>query len=231
MKKLSGLLAMFLMSAGANAAQQLSYSGQLTSGTGSFQAGNAFSGQFTFNPLSPDQISFSQQTPPYTGLVLRYLNNLPASVAINGGQPVVGDGKVTLGFDDDENVTQAVIDDSNLSGVVTPGIYDMVNLFDANLQFNGTEFDGMIFGVFAAFAADTFTIEDIQNQNYQRILNLDLQPLAVFFRFENLVNGVAADRGIGLINQYSITTVPLPGAAWLFGSALAGLAFRSRKSV
>lgn len=229
MRKLSGLLAMFLMSAGAHAAQQLSYSGQLISGTGSFQAGYAFSGQFTFNPLSPDQIGFSQETPPYTGLVLRYLNNLPASVAINGGQPVVGDGNVVLGFDDDVNVTQAMIDNVGLNGGVQPGLFDMANLFDINLRPSDTGVDGVNFGVYAAFAADTFTPQDIQNQNYQRIIDLDLQPLLVFFRIENLVKGVAVDRGIGLIDQYNVAAVPLPGAVWLFGSAFAGLALRLRK--
>ncbi|MDD1621336.1 MAG: hypothetical protein LUQ11_07625 [Methylococcaceae bacterium] len=225
MKKLSGLLAMFLMSAGTNAAQQLSYSGHLLhhAADGSSIVGGAFYGQFTFNPESPDLGAY--QTSPYPRIELTYSSNQSSSWTVEGGQPVIGNSKIELHFVDNFAIDQALIDQVGLHGAVQPGIYDAADISSAAWA----SIDSVSYYLLALFAADTFTGADIQNQNYRGILAQDLNPLFVGFRVQDTLGGQPDFVGAGVIENYSVAAVPLPGAAWLFGSALAGLALRLRK--
>jgi len=230
MNKLICAVAILLTSTGASATEQLSYDGHLIFGTGNFQAGEAFSGQFTFNPSSPDWVGYSQNTPPYTGLVLDYRNNTSSSVVINGSQPLIGNARFALGFDTNVNVTQPMIDYVGLNGKINPGIYDDANLFSIQYQdINKPLGDVTIFGIYAAFAVSTFSATDIQNKNYQNIFNQNLQPLALWFRIDNLNGGVTQSTGIGSINQYNVAAIPVPAAVWLFASGLIGLPGLARK--
>ncbi len=181
MKKLSSLLTMLLLSTGAHAAQQLSYNGHLISDAGSFHAGDAFSGQFTFNPDSPDLSAY--QTPPNVSrprIELTYLNNYSSSVAINGGQPIIGNYKIEVHFENDLALTQDMINSIGLQGRIAPGTYDTADISDTSHNPSWTS--ATTFYVMALFAQDTFTATEIQNQNYQSIFGLNLNPVFLAFR-------------------------------------------------
>lgn len=91
-------------------------------------------------------------------------------------------------------------------------------------------FDSLAFGVSALFAANTFSLDGVNAPSPQAILN-SAQPLYLVFQFdlfdatnERFLNGA------GLLEHYSLTEVPLPGAVWLFGSVLLGWQINRRKS-
>lgn len=222
MKTLVGLLAIFLTSSVANASVQLSFSGHLLTSSGNFQAGDAFAGQFTINPTAPDISTY--QTPPQASrprLELTYLNNRSSSVALNGGVALIGNDKIEVHFENDFTLTDAMINDAGFQGLVTAGIYDMADISDtAGFPQSPTiNFMGL-----ALFPQNTFTAEHIQNQDYLGIFDLDLQPVFLGFRIRE--NGVGMIAAYGKIENASVNAVPLPGAFWLFGSALAGVRLR-----
>ncbi|MDP3333843.1 MAG: hypothetical protein Q8Q40_03610 [Methylococcaceae bacterium] len=237
MKKLSGAIAMLLISSGANAAQLVSYDGTFISGTGSIAANQLFSGEFTFDiNSSPSFVEYDSptHTPPYSRVELKY-ENTPRSVVINGGQPIFyNNGYFNVVVDDNFQIDQNTINEAGLNGVVQADTYDYVEFeydspyttFDQNDElYNGAEFS-----LFAIFDKNTFTFDSLQSQGYQSIYALT--PIFQGFFIQKATNGVLDFRGTGRIDHFNVTEVsqvPVPGAAWLFGSALAGLALRLRK--
>lgn len=91
--------------------------------------------------------------------------------------------------------------------------------------------DTLAFTVSALFAADTFGLDGVNAPNPQAILN-SVQPLYLVFQFDLFdVTNERFLNGAGLLEHYSLTEVPLPGAVWLFGSVLLGWQASRRKHV
>lgn len=225
MKKLCSVLAIYLFSSAANAAVQFSYSGHLITGSTSYQVGDTFFGQFTINPDAPDLSAY--QTPPNVStprIELTYLNNASSSIAINGGAVKQGNDKIEVHFENDLVLTQAMINGVGLQGLINPGIYDTADISDTHIAADNTSANFM---VLVLFSADSFTATHIENQDYAGILALNLSPSFAAFR----IHGASELGATGVLDNYSITAVPLPATAWLFGSALAGLAFKRRRVV
>ncbi len=223
MKRLAKLLAVLLLSSTANAAQQLSYNGHLLTDSGNFHVGDTFAGQFSFNPDSPDLSAY--QTPPNVSsprIELSYLHKQSSSIAINKEPALLGNYKIEVHFENDFTLTQAMINGIGLNGRVAAGTYDMADISDSS---NDPASINTTYTIMALFAQDTFTATDIETQNYQGIFDTDLQPVFYAFQIRS-----AGNVSIGSIDHYAIAAVPLPGAVWLFGSAFAGLAWRSRRS-
>lgn len=89
--------------------------------------------------------------------------------------------------------------------------------------------DTIAIAVSALFAADTFSLDGVNAPNPQTILNLSKLKFLVF-QFD--LFDVTNDRfmsGAGLLESYSLTEVPVPGAVWLFGSVLLGWQLGRRK--
>jgi len=235
MKKLSGALAMLLVSSGVNAAQLVTFDGAFISGTGSIAANQLFSGEFTIDITAPESVDYDSPShnPPYSRIELGYWN-APVSVVLNGGQPIVSNDSIYINIEDNsELVTQPTIDLHGFTGAFQPGTYDFVSVdFDGpNAQFNQNGlYNGTEFSLIALFNKDTFTLSSLQSQGYQGLF--DLNPIFLGFETKKATNGVLDFHGAGRIDNFKVTevaSVPLPGAAWLFGSALAGLALRLRK--
>lgn len=222
MKTLVGLLAIFLTSSVANASVQLSFSGHLLTSSGNFQAGDAFAGQFTINPTTPDISAY--QTPPQASrprLELTYLNNRSSSVALNGGAALIGNDKIEVHFENDFTLTDAMINAIGFQGHVTAGTYDMADISDTS---GFPQSPAINFAVLALFPQNAFTAAHVQNQDYLGLFELDLQPLFLGFAISERNAGTTA--AYGLIENASVNAVPLPGAFWLFGSALAEVRLR-----
>ena len=237
MKKRSGLLALLLISTGANAAQQFTYSGDFISGTGGIVAGNTFSGQFTFNVTSPNENRYSPGTPPSSAdWNLKYWENTASSLVVNGLPFDVGNHLINISLQDNLiDVDDATIAQHGLTGYLNPGIYDFVGFemgsFGNQYASNSDLLFGMDFSVGAVFRADKFTSSDIQTQSVQSLLAST--PELFFFEVDRKLNDGTDFHGSGIVRNARITevaAVPLPGAFWLFGSAIAGLALRLRRS-
>ena len=220
MKKLYGLLAIYLFSSAANAAVQLSFGGNLITESVSYHIGDTFSGQFTINPYSPDLSAY--QTPPR--IELTYLNNASSSIAVNGGVAKQGNDKIEVHFENDLELTEAMINGIGLQGWINPGIYDTADISDTHIADNNSATNFM---VLVLFSADSFTATHIENQDYAGILALDLSPSFAAFRIRNS-SEVAVT---GVFDRYAITAVPLPASLWLFGSALAGLVLKRKRGI
>lgn len=134
MKKLYGLLAVYLFSSAANAAVQFSFGGHLITESTSYHIGDTFSGQFTLNPDTPDLSAY--QTPPNVStprIELTYLNNASSSIAVNGGVAKQGNDKIEVHFENDLELTQAMINSVGLQGRINPGIYDTADISDTHI--------------------------------------------------------------------------------------------------
>jgi hypothetical protein len=225
MKKLCGLIAIYLFSSTANAAVQFSYSGHLITGSASFQVGDTFSGQFTLNPDTPDLSAY--QTPPNVStprIELTYLNNASSSLAVNSGAAKQGNHKIEVHFQNDFLLTQAMIDSAGLQGLVSVGTYDFADIGDRHIASDGSFTS---FAVAAFFADNSFTAAHIENQDYAGIFALNLSPSFILFSMRHSSEAFV----MAIVDHYAITAVPLPATVWLFGSALAGLALKRRRAV
>lgn len=225
MNKLSGILASLLLSTAANATT-LNYGGHLLFDAGNFHAGDSFSGQITLDPLSPDISAY--QVPPTVSrprLELTYLTNQSSSVAINNGPVMVGNDKLEVHFENDWVLTQDMINSFGLQGLILPGVYDVADAGDTSHDPAWTSYTS--YSLLAVFAANSFTAADIETQNYLGIMNLDLQPLFLGFAIKDSSSNAIAR---GVIESFNITAVPLPGAAWLFGSVVAGLTLLRKRA-
>ncbi|PPD34264.1 MAG: hypothetical protein CTY19_05290 [Methylomonas sp.] len=187
--------------------------------------------------------------------------NKSASVSINGDQPLLSSAPIEVKIaDNSEQFMSGPIYDqsgnviggtySTASGIVSSSIYDVVSIetmqstpssrpfswppgFEPLLGDNviPEHVDTLAFTVSALFAPDTFSLDGVNAPNPQAILN-SAQPLYLVFQFdlfdttnERFLNGA------GLLENYSLTEVPLPGTLWLFGSVLLGWQINRRKSV
>ncbi|BBL60169.1 PEP-CTERM sorting domain-containing protein [Methylomonas koyamae] len=227
MKKLYGLLAVYLFSSAANAAVQFSFGGHLITESTSYHIGDTFSGQFTLNPDTPDLSAY--QTPPNVStprIELTYLNNASSSIAVNGGVAKQGNDKIEVHFENDLELTQAMINSVGLQGRINPGIYDTADISDTHIADDNSATNFM---VLVLFSADSFTATHIENQDYAGILDLDLSPSFAAIRIRNRNSSEPAATGV--LDHYSITAVPLPASLWLFGSALAGLVLKRKRGI
>lgn len=225
MKKLYGLLAIYLFSSAANAAVQFSFGGHLITESASYDIGDTFSGQFTINPYSPDLSAY--QTPPNVStprMELTYLNNTSSSVAINNGPAKFGNTKIEVHFENDFVLTEAMINGVGLQGRVNAGSYDMADISDRHIANDGSFTS---FTVMVLFSADSFTATPIETQDYAGIFALNLLPSFAVLRIRNSSEVSVT----GVFDHYKITSVPLPVTVWLFGSAIAGLALQRRRVV
>jgi|GEM_PF-1783149 len=236
MKKLSGAIAMLLISSGANAAQLVPYDGTFISASG-IEVTQLFSGEFTFDiTSSPSFVEYDSptHTPPYSRVELKY-ENTPRSVVINGGQLFsYNSGFFNVVVEDNFQLDQNTINEVGLNGVIQADTYDFVGFqYDApNTTFDQNDelYNGAEFSLFAIYDKNTFTLDSLQNQGYQSIYALN--PIFFGFFIQQATNGVLDFRGVGRVEHFNgteVSQVPVPGAAWLFGSALAGLALRLRK--
>lgn len=186
--------------------------------------------------------------------------NQSASVSINGDQPLLSSAPIEVRIiDNSEQFKSGAIYDqdgnviggrsSTAAAFVTSSIYDVVSIETLQMtpsskpftgipglagEFPGVVFpspsDTLAFTVSALFAPDTFSLDGVNVPSPQAILN-SAQPLYLVFQFdliddtnERILNGA------GLLENYSLTEVPLPGAVWLFGSVLLGWQLNRRKS-
>jgi hypothetical protein len=186
--------------------------------------------------------------------------NKSASVSINDDQPLLSSAPVEVKIaDNSEQFKSEPIYDqdgdviggkySTAAAFVTSSIYDVVSIETLQMtpsskpftgfpglagEFLGVVFpspsDTLAFTVSALFAANTFSLDGVNAPSLQAILN-SAQPLYLVFQFDLFdVTNERFLNGAGLLENYSLTEVPLPGTVWLFGSVLLGWQLNRRKS-
>lgn len=196
-----------------------------------------------------------------TTYFFEFNQNKSASVNIKGDQPLISSAPVEIKIADnseqfisgpiyDQNGNPIGVRQSTASAFVPSSIYDVVSI--ETIQFKpsskpltgipaligappgivlSSPSDTLAFTVSALFTANTFSLDRVNAPNTQTILN-SAQPLYLVFQFE--LFDVTNDRflnGAGLLENYSLTEVPLPGTVWLFGSVLLGWHASRRKLV
>jgi hypothetical protein len=186
--------------------------------------------------------------------------NKSASVSINGDHPLISAAPVEVKIaDNSEQFISGPIYDqdgnviggrySTASAFVPSSIYDVVSIETMQITPSSRPFswpsgfepllggnivpeyvDTLAFTVSALFAANTFSLGGVNAPIPQAILN-SAQPLYLVFQFdlfdatnERFLNGA------GLLENYRLTEVPLPGTVWLFGTMLLGWQLNRRKS-
>ncbi len=205
MDKVIGVLTLALLSTSANAIE-LNFSSTLNYGTGLLEKGDELSGAFSFDLANPDKID---------GLLLDYTTN--ASGFVTTGDESISSNKVSLEFyDNTTDITQENIDALGFSNLIAPGSYDMVEI-----RGNGPlAIFSVDFALLALYADNTF-----EDAGYDHNNLFDYTP--EFIGFQIGEQGSPA-YGAGKADA-SLSSVPVPAAFWLFGSALAGLAVRTKK--
>ncbi|AMK76689.1 MULTISPECIES: hypothetical protein [Methylomonas] len=235
MKLLSALLATFLYSASAHAALEFTFSGDFVN----FTSGN-FSGQLTFDALSPSSSNFFPASGGESAsLRLGYSLSAPLSILVNSQALTIDNDHVVLNIlDNATSITDDLIASHGFTGHVTAGIYDMLTLsMESSInQYDdtGSLVSGAEFSVTAFFDQSLLGGADLNPPKLQGLFGL---PDPKYFVFEiNRKLGDGADYvGAGIIKASDIVEipvvkpVPLPGAVWLFGSVIAGLGLRMRK--
>ncbi len=190
-----------------------------------------------------------------TSYFFNFNQDQSASVSINNGQPLHSSFPIEVQITDnsehfmsgpvyDENGNVIGEKHSTAETFVPSTIYDVVSIettppskpFTAPPEPNillGDTFptppDITVFGIYALFAADTFSLDGANAPSQQSILSLS-QPLFLVFNFTQVTNGQFIN-STGLLDSYNLTEVPLPGTIWLFVSVLMGWQFGRRKSV
>ncbi|MCQ8117466.1 hypothetical protein [Methylomonas rosea] len=228
MKILSALLATFLYSANAIAALEFTFSGDFVN----FTSGN-FSGQLTFDVLSPD---YNDSAPGDLRLI--YSHATSSSVLVNSQPFAVDNHDITLYlFDNASALTEEELASRGLTGVIEPKGYDTVTVSMAssnNQYYENGLVSGAEFSLTAFFRQDTFDATDLETHNYQDLLGLP-EPQYLVFEINRKLGDATDFRGVGVVTAKdfrfnpSPEPVPLPGAVWLFGSVIAGLGLRMRK--
>lgn len=185
--------------------------------------------------------------------------NKSASVSINSDQPLLSSAPVEVKISDnteqfisgpiyDQNGNPIGARQSTASAFVPSSIYDVVSIETMQITPSSKPLNGisgligdipglvfpspsetLAFSVSALFDANTFSLDGVNAPNPQTILSLT-QPLYLVFQFglfdatnERFMNGA------GLLESYSLSEVPVPGAVWLFGSVLLGWQLARRK--
>lgn len=189
-----------------------------------------------------------------TSYLYQFNQHQSASVSINGEQPFLSSAPIDVRIiDNSERFTFGPVYDQNgnvigehlstAAAFVPSSIYDVVSIetvqitpsskpFDSTLpgdNITAGNFDLIGLSVFALFDANTFSLDGVNAPNPQNILSLS-QPMYLLFQFGHF--DVTNDRfmnGAGLLENYSLTEVPVPGAVWLFGSVLLGWQSGRRK--
>lgn len=232
MRKLTTLLAILLASSNAQAALQINYSGNFVA----FLSGS-FSGQLIFDPLAPEFVGYSSGIPPESGnLFLSYGGNTVSNAAQVNGQAIsILNTPLYVSFEDNVVVTQADIDSHGYNGLAVPGTYDFFSLgfepFDNQYDANDNLISGISLSLTGIFASTAFTNNDLLNPNLAVLMDLS-NPIYPLFEIQRSLNDGQDFRGAGVITDITasqVSNVPLPGAAWLFGSILVGLGLTQRR--
>ncbi|WP_026602931.1 hypothetical protein [Methylomonas sp. 11b] len=238
MKILSALLATFLYSANATAALEFTFSGDFVN----FSTGN-FSGQVTVDVLSPSSSDvFPASGSESASLRLGYSLSAPLSILANGQALEIDNDHAVLNIVDNTTISEAQINSQGFTAAqVMPGTYDILTLHmeSASNQYdeNGLLVSGAEFSVTAFFNQLLLGGVDLDPTKLPSLFGLAFADNLKFLVFEvNRKLGDSEDfRGAGIITASDIvdthvfTPVPLPGAAWLFASVIAGLGLRMRK--
>jgi len=247
MKKTIGLLALCMTTAGANAATtvdtsqfssanpgvvQMDLSGNFSFSRGNILPGEAFTSRFTFNLSQPNGYTL-QGAYPNAELRLTWQN---AQGFVDSNNQHID--ATYPGFDFYDNflgLTDEIINENGFNGLVTAGIYDVVGW---NADSAGAQFDpltnkltqGTEFFMIALFDKDTFIIDPNTPFNYADVMTMTANPIFLGFGMQKVNNGIEDFRAAGELSTLTISSVPLPASFWLFGSAIAGLALRLRRS-
>lgn len=212
--------------------------------------GDSFNGQFIFDVEHPDSVGY--RLPPSipgsilgnsaTAYFVELNKNQSTSVSINNAQSLQSSTSLELLItDNSEDFMSGAIYDQNgiqigekiasTAGLLPSSVYDVVSiqstipsmailpalLGDAQLP---APSDMTSFRLAALFAADTFNLDGVTPPSQQTMLGLH-QPLYWVFGFAQVSNGQFSS-GVGLLDQHSVSEVPLPSAIWLFVSVLMG---------
>ncbi|WP_445367624.1 hypothetical protein ACH5Y9_22210 [Methylomonas sp. BW4-1] len=238
MKILSALLATFFYSANATAALEFTFSGDFVN----FSTGN-FSGQVTVDALSPSSSDvFPASGSESASLRLGYSLSAPLSILANGQALAIDNDHAVLNIVDNATVSEAQINSQGFTSTqVMPGTYDILTLHmeSASNQYDdsGMLVSGAEFSVTGFFDQLLLGGVDLDPTKLPSLFGLAFADNLKFLVFEvNRKLGDSEDfRGAGVITASDIvdthvfTPVPLPGAAWLFASVIAGLGYRMRK--
>jgi hypothetical protein len=235
MKILSALLATFLYSANATAALEFTFSGDFVN----FTSGN-FSGQLTFDALSPSSSDFFPASGSESAsLRLGYSLSAPLSILANGQALAIDNDHAVLNIVDNSTISEDQITGQGFTVTqVVPGTYDILTLHmeSASNQYDDSgllEF-GTEFSVTAFFDQILLGEADLNPPKLQGLFGLP-DPKYLVFEVNRKLGDSADFRGAGVITASDIvdthvfTPVPLPSAVWLFGSVIAGLGLRMRK--
>jgi hypothetical protein len=194
-----------------------------------------------------------------TSYLYQFNQHQSAYVSINGAQPLLSSAPIDVRIIDnselfksgpvyDQNGDVIIEKYSPAAAFVPSSIYDVVSIETMQItpsskpltgvsELTGalpgagllTPGDTIAIAIYALFAENTFSLDGVNAPNQQAILNLS-QPLYLLFQFD--LFDVTNDRfmsGTGLLENYSLTEVPVPGAVWLFGSVLLGWQLGRRK--
>lgn len=121
---------------------------------------------------------------------------------------------------DDASLTNLGLESINLSAFSFNFLTTSYNLTNADFQSTVDFLDGLLLGVsYSASGSDpTFALVSAAG--------LGLPDDVPYFAYQTL----SGDSGFGSLSFTTVTAVPLPGAVWLFGSALGALVANRRRT-
>ncbi|WP_157204357.1 hypothetical protein [Methylomonas koyamae] len=228
MKILLAFISLLLYSASPYAALQFNYGGDFVN----FISGT-FSGQMTLNAFAPNYVDSAPGD-----LRLIYTENTSSSLLINN-QPFSLDNHIITAYflDDEPAISEANVADRGFAGIIPSIIHDTLTISMASLdnQYSGSDLvSGAEFLLTAFFDRDTFNATDLESHDYQGLLNLP-EPRLFVLEVNRKLGSSEDFRGAGIVTNSNVQSiplqpVPLPGAIWLMGSALACVYSRPRKA-
>lgn len=221
---------------------QINFSGEYIPATVNTAALNnqTFNGQFNFDFLGGE---YGSRGPSGSGkdngrVELEYEDNATASVSFSGQTYNVDQIELSF-FDDYKRLEeQDDIDEHGFTGLFDTGIYDAFFLdgyLSTNQEQNHDLTNGLEVSIVYLFNKDQFSFDEIDgfaaNLNpYNLPYNpaTDSAPVFKGFEFNQVNNGAVVQHGTGPLSDINVSTVPVPTAFWLFGSACIGLIARKR---
>lgn len=223
MKNTIGFLALALMSTSASAIE-IDFEGVISDG-------GFFIGSFSFDLNNPDEVN-TDELPQQ--LSTTYFNNSSSVVSVNL-EGVNSSDNVFLDYTDNLVIGTS----SKLAEFVDVGTYDLVLLAgdsegatfsDDDILVNGTEFS-----LYTLLDQNTFNLvtDNLVTDDFPEFLKSI--PAVTVFGIKKMNSGEVA---FDIVDIANITVsaipesapVPAPTAVWLFGTAVAGLAIKRKRS-